>query len=534
MSNLSNAQKRARIAKAPMQQQQHMMMGMGPLQHQWPMQNMMGNVMMGPPPAQWPTQHMMGQQHVMGFQPMMMPQPQMQGQGLGQQMPQMQGRPAQQQVLPDEDGDDDLEGEECDEDDDDANKYNKGADAHITSSAKLLKSLPKGRLSEAVEAVDNRFDATVTADLSVHSLAKLLWLLTRVKPMTRVCTLRVKSYTEMYKLFRTANTRLMARMSQFRYEEEVLKPITAAPDDAIIDSVSASMGFQAEWLLAKGKTNPGAGPSTGIQVPITSMFASATRDAGSVAPTAPVPMHQMQQQPAILGGLTAVSKAAPPLNGQPAAAKAVTPVPPLTMMAAVPEAQAAPTAVAPVATAVAMAVGPVTMTTSKSQMQGMLAQLQPAELHQLMMQMAGQLQCQQAEPVIAPDDQPPSLAPQNNDAQLPQSGAQAESRDTETPMCAFCQHDIATNTGEALQCGHVFHATCLMDYMSATGKVKGACCPYKCSATEQEIAAFATFEALPQAPAASSSDVLLTPGAGASGEDLALQEAAVLEAGAFN
>jgi hypothetical protein len=73
-----------------------------------------------------------------------------------------------------------------------------------------------------------------------------------------------------------------------------------------------------------------------------------------------------------------------------------------------------------------------------------------------------------------------------------------------------------------------------MDYMSATGKVKGACCPYKCSATEQEIAAFATFEALPQAPAASSSDVLLTPGAGASGEDLALQEAAVLEAGAFN
>ena len=49
----------------------------------------------------------------------------------------------------------------------------------ITRSAAMLRSLPKRKLSEAVEAMDEALDPTVTSDLSTIGLVQVLWLLTR-------------------------------------------------------------------------------------------------------------------------------------------------------------------------------------------------------------------------------------------------------------------------------------------------------------------------------------------------------------------
>lgn len=64
--------------------------------------------------------------------------------------------------------------------------YNKNPDSKITSSATIIRNLPKTRLSTAIEHIDRRFDSTATADLDQHALSKLLWVLTRVKPRTKV------------------------------------------------------------------------------------------------------------------------------------------------------------------------------------------------------------------------------------------------------------------------------------------------------------------------------------------------------------
>ena len=42
---------------------------------------------------------------------------------------------------------------------------------------------------------------------------------------------------------------------------------------------------------------------------------------------------------------------------------------------------------------------------------------------------------------------------------------------------------------EALLCGHTFHQTCVLGYMSATGKSRREACPYKCRITDADIEA---------------------------------------------
>ena len=43
----------------------------------------------------------------------------------------------------------------------------------------MLRSLPKRKLSEAVEALDECLGPTVTSDLSTAGLVRVLWLLSR-------------------------------------------------------------------------------------------------------------------------------------------------------------------------------------------------------------------------------------------------------------------------------------------------------------------------------------------------------------------
>jgi hypothetical protein len=54
----------------------------------------------------------------------------------------------------------------------------------------------------------------------------------------------------------------------------------------------------------------------------------------------------------------------------------------------------------------------------------------------------------------------------------------------------FCQNDLGRLGVEALLCSHAFHTSCIDDYISATGRTRLNCCPFKCGAVSE----FATGE----------------------------------------
>ena len=60
----------------------------------------------------------------------------------------------------------------------------------IHRGAKYLKTLPRVRLSEIVEAMVPDLDAAATANLSVDGLVSILYIVTRMGPVTRISTLR--------------------------------------------------------------------------------------------------------------------------------------------------------------------------------------------------------------------------------------------------------------------------------------------------------------------------------------------------------
>ena len=61
----------------------------------------------------------------------------------------------------------------------------------ITKSATFLRQLPRLRLAENLEAINALLESTLLCELSTIGLLKLLWVLTRIKPSTKIRDLRV-------------------------------------------------------------------------------------------------------------------------------------------------------------------------------------------------------------------------------------------------------------------------------------------------------------------------------------------------------
>ncbi len=179
------------------------MMVMGGAQHPMMGNPMMGNPMMGNPMMMNPM--MMGGHQMMGNNPMMMgaqaphdeddtSEDNEVGQQVQQQPMQQQGQPtvpvadgiaqaAVARVM--QEGDSFLPG--CGP----SGNYNKCPDAMITRSASTLRNLPRNRLSEALEAICPVLESGYTAELSISGCLMLLWILTRMKPLTKICDLRI-------------------------------------------------------------------------------------------------------------------------------------------------------------------------------------------------------------------------------------------------------------------------------------------------------------------------------------------------------
>ena len=71
----------------------------------------------------------------------------------------------------------------------------------------------KVRKSEALEEVYSVFDATTTADHTPQSMDKVLWLLTHVRPNTKISDLRCTSWQDLYNKFKKARARVERAMT---------------------------------------------------------------------------------------------------------------------------------------------------------------------------------------------------------------------------------------------------------------------------------------------------------------------------------
>ena len=84
-------------------------------------------------------------------------------------------------------------------------KDDKSSKAQVSHAGGLMMEVPKVRKSEALEEVCSTLDATSTADLAMASMDKLLWLLTHVRPNTKLADLRCITWRDLYRKLQLAS-----------------------------------------------------------------------------------------------------------------------------------------------------------------------------------------------------------------------------------------------------------------------------------------------------------------------------------------
>ena len=62
----------------------------------------------------------------------------------------------------------------------------------------------------------------------------------------------------------------------------------------------------------------------------------------------------------------------------------------------------------------------------------------------------------------------------------------SENTQDDEPMC-FCKSPLKSKPAQLLACGHTWHASCIKDYMQATGKPLSDICPYKCRVNQADV-----------------------------------------------
>jgi len=120
-------------------------------------------------------------------------------------------------------------------------KYNFRMRCKIATSATFISSLPKSRRAQLLEAICSRFDAAVTADMSNEDINKLIWLLTKVKPLTKICDLRVKRYFDLVAVLKVAAERVCVQ----RRGADALENLSS--DMSNVDKLVREHGWQDDF-----------------------------------------------------------------------------------------------------------------------------------------------------------------------------------------------------------------------------------------------------------------------------------------------
>ena len=98
------------------------------------------------------------------------------------------------------------------------------------------------RKSEAIEEVCDNFDATSTVDLSAGGMDKLIWLLTRMRPFTKMSDLRCKTWKDFYAKLKVASKRTMKALTEDTFKS-MLQELETMSDD-IVDRIAQEQGFK--------------------------------------------------------------------------------------------------------------------------------------------------------------------------------------------------------------------------------------------------------------------------------------------------
>lgn len=194
----------------------------------------------------------------------------------------------------------------------------------LKSCLSVFATLQK-RLSEALEAVDEGLDPTLTGDLRVHGLCRVLWLVTRQKPNVQICRLRVDDYAELNTRLRKVHQKILSISSDVQAALSALKNELLLTEE-FVSALAETQGFEETWLYeVEAKVSRGRGPK-----------AVAAAKAADIANNQRLPdmiRQRLPVQPAA-GALPAVGALLPPppapvqpgpLGSPPAAAAAAAP-----------------------------------------------------------------------------------------------------------------------------------------------------------------------------------------------------------------
>ena len=119
----------------------------------------------------------------------------------------------------------------------------------MTKNATWFAKLPKCRLQQFIEAIHRSLDAPLTANLSESACTVVLWELTGVKPNTRTCNLRAKTYKGLIKRLIVAAGRMCSKRGEQRYMAIISKIADdiCVGEDVLLQS-AVSRGFCFAWL----------------------------------------------------------------------------------------------------------------------------------------------------------------------------------------------------------------------------------------------------------------------------------------------
>ena len=124
---------------------------------------------------------------------------------------------------------------------------------HVTTSGIPICKLPKIRLGEALEFLEEVLDSTLTAQPTCDQelLGMTVWLLTKIKP-----DLRCTRYIELYDRLRRASNRI--KQCNAHDYNEVLSQCQLDPADVV--DIAVNRGFDHQWLDKKKDTKKQGGP----------------------------------------------------------------------------------------------------------------------------------------------------------------------------------------------------------------------------------------------------------------------------------
>ena len=340
------------------------------------------------------------------------------------------------------------------------------------------------RLSEVCEAIDNKLDTTATSDLSQAALAKLVWILTRVKPCTPVSRLRVKTYAAMNARFRIQHNKIKEAHEAMEQTVAALRQEPLLSDD-FVNAMAANEGFNDEWMTiseTRPKTNPKAPhvPDPN-QMQLPDMLAVVPKlppqGPPAMSKAAPPPaarvaigkaLPAVPLAPLATAGVAAAAAGAPPPNAIPV------PTPPVAVAAeSAPPPNAIPVPTPPVGVAAE----------SASPLNAILVPTPPVAVAVENGDQAngdGMVATAAAESHVAAMA---NHAVADGDGAMEAVNAALSGASDNSKVCVICYQALTASwsNGEllALTCGHVFHSMCL-EKTWTIGQHPRGWCPFRC------------------------------------------------------